>query len=74
MTGVISHTAEGGVEASLVTDSGAAEHVMPKDILNGEAMMERNACVNFVAVNGKLMGNYGRKDLEFTPEGFQRQA
>ena len=55
---VIFHTAEGDVEGSIVIDSGAAEHVMPKDILNGETMMERNACVNFVAANGKLMGNY----------------
>ena len=71
---VLFHTVEGDVEGPIVIDPGAAEHVMPKDILNGETMMERNAYVNFVAANGKLMGNYGRKALKFTPEGFQRQV
>ena len=68
------YTAEGDIEGSIVVDSGAAEHVMPKDILMGETLQKRNEYVNFVAANGKLMGNYGRKTLKFTPAGFQRPA
>ena len=71
---VIFHTVEGDIEGSIVVDSGAAENVMPTNILEGEAMQEKREHLNFVAANGKLMGNYGRKTLRFTPEDFRRRA
>ena len=71
---VIFHTVEGDIEGSIVVDSGAAENVMPTNILEGEAMQEKREHLNFVAANGKLMGNYGRKTLRFTLEDFRRRA
>ena len=55
------------VAGQIVVDSGAAEHVMPKDVLMGERMIEKKSGVKFVAANGKEMEYYGRKQINFIP-------
>ena len=55
------------VEAEIVIDSGAADNVMPKNILKGVEMLEKQEGVRFQGANGAEMGNYGRKQVNFNP-------
>ena len=53
-------------------DSGAAESVMPRDMLSGEPLVEgeaKKAGVRYVAANGARMENYGEKKVRFKKEG-----
>ena len=55
------------VESEIVMDSGAADNVMPKDILKGVEMMSKEEGVRFQGANGSELGNYGRERISFTP-------
>ena len=53
-------------------DSGAAESVMPRGMLDGEPMVEgeaKRSGVRYVAANGAKMENYGEKRVRFRKEG-----
>ena len=53
-------------------DSGAAESVMPRGMLEGEPLVEGEAKrlgVKYVAANGAKMDNYGQKRIRFKKEG-----
>ena len=53
-------------------DSGAAESVMPRDMLQRETLVEgapKKSCVKYVAANGAKMDNYGEKRVRFKKEG-----
>ena len=71
-------------------DSGAAENVMPAEVLANVKMMPKKKGIRFVAANGEEMKNYGMKTVTFIPtdvdginsvtftptpvEGFSRRA
>ena len=57
-------------EGKIVVDSGAAENVMPSNVLNRTEMKGKEPGVRFMAANGKEMGNYGRKQVQFIPREF----
>ena len=53
-------------------DSGAAESVMPRGMLEGEPLVEgegKRLGVKYVAANGAKMVNYGQKRIRFKKEG-----
>jgi hypothetical protein len=55
------------VDGEIVIDSGAADNVMPKEVLKNLDMLEKEAGVRFQGANGAEMGNYGRKKIDFIP-------
>jgi len=55
------------VDANIVIDSGAADNVMPKEMLKGVEMMSKQEGVRFQGANGSELGNYGRKAVSFNP-------
>ena len=53
-------------------DSGAAESVMPRGMLDGERLVEGEAKrlgIKYVAANGAKMENYGEKRVRFRKDG-----
>ena len=59
-------------KGKVTIDSGAAESVMPRDMLEGERLVEgeaKKAGVRYVAANGMKMDNYGEKRVRFKKEG-----
>jgi hypothetical protein len=65
------------MKGKIVVDSGAAENVMPAEVLEHVKMMPKKAGIRFVAANGEEMKNYGKKTVTFIPaavEGFSRPA
>ena len=62
------------MSGEIIIDSGAAECVMPRDMLPNLEQLEAKAGVRFAAANGGSMGNYGRKQINFIPRGFSTQA
>ena len=65
------------VKGEIIVDSGAAECVMPRDLLPNVEMMQPKEGVRFAAATGGAMGNFGRKMLEFIPSSdsdFRRQV
>ena len=58
------------VKGEVIIDSGAADNVMPKDILTRVTMREKERGTKFVAADGGELGNYGRKDVQFCPADF----
>ena len=61
-------------KGQIVVDSGAAECVMPRDVLNELATRPATPGVRFVATNGEELGNYGPKVVEFSAVPFAWQA
>ncbi len=55
------------VDKEIVIDSGAADNVMPKDILQGVRLLNKQAGVRFAGANGSELGNYGRRMVSFVP-------
>ena len=51
----------------IVIDSGAADNVMPKSILQGVQLLAKQAGVRFAGANGNELGNYGRRKISFVP-------
>ena len=65
------------VAGTTVVDTGAAECVMPRNMLSQTPTLERKEGVRFAAANGGEMGNYGRTIVEFIPRedsDFTRRA
>jgi hypothetical protein len=54
----------------VIIDSGAADHVMPRGMLEHVITREKEAGIKFVAADGAEIGNYGRKDVQFVPADF----
>ena len=61
------------LNCTIVVDSGASECVMPKEWFPELPVMSPKKGIKFAGANGKDLGNYGRKLVEFM-QGFQRQA
>ena len=60
-------------KGKVTIDSGAAESVMPRGMLQREPLVEgdaKKAGVRYVAANGSKMDNYGEKRVRFKREGF----
>ena len=57
------------VQGEVVVDSGAADNVMPSEVLNNIEITAPEACA-FAGANGTPMGNYGRKNVQFIPLAF----
>ena len=53
------------VKGKIVVDSGAAECVMPYGMLPHLEVLPKKKGIMFTAANGKEMGNYGQKLVEF---------
>jgi hypothetical protein len=66
---VVFFDGQNAVRGEVIIDSGAADNVMPKNILTGVTMRAKEGC-RFVAADGGEMGNYGRKDVQFCPLEF----
>jgi hypothetical protein len=64
---VVFKNGESEVKGRIVVDSGAAECVMPNNVLRKVELMEKTQGVKFMAANGGTMENYGRKLVEFRP-------
>ena len=62
------------VSGEIIVDSGAAECVMPRDMLPNVEQMAAKADMRFAAANGAELGNYGRKLINFLPKGFKTRA
>ena len=58
----------------IIVDSGAAECVMPKDMLPNLEKLSAKVGIRFAAANGGEMGNYGRKLINFLPRGFSTRV
>ena len=58
-------------KGQIVVDSGAAECVMPRDVLKELVTKPKAEGVKFVAANGEEIGNYGRKVVDFVPFAWQ---
>jgi hypothetical protein len=57
------------IKGEIVIDSGAAECVMPYEMLAGLEVLPKEKGVKFTAANGKELGSYGRKLVEFVTDG-----
>ena len=58
----------------IIVDSGAAECVMPKDMLPNLEKLSAKVAIRFAAANGGEMGNYGRKLISFAPRDFSARV
>ena len=67
---VIFFNGDEAVRGEVIIDSGAADHVMPKGMLENVFTREKEAGIKFVAADGAEIGNYGRKDVQFVPADF----
>jgi hypothetical protein len=67
---VVFFDGERAVRGEVIVDSGAADNVMPKDMLTGITIREKEPGTRFVAADGGELGNYGRKDVQFCPLEF----
>ena len=61
---------ETAVQGEVVVDSGAADNVMPNQVINNIEILEPEPRAIFVAADGNPMGNYGRKNVQFVPLAF----
>ena len=67
---VVFFDGEKAVRGEVIVDSGAADNVMPRDILTGIVTQEKEKGTRFVAADGGELGTYGRKDVQFVPLEF----
>ena len=54
----------------VIIDSGAADHVMPKDMLEAIEMKPKSPTASFITAGGKPLEYYGRKEITFVPVEF----
>ena len=60
------------MEGQITIDSGAADSVLPKDILKGVyPLLPKKEGVRFCAANGQTIQNYGRRQVAFRAKGRQ---
>ena len=58
------------IEGKIIIDSGAADSVMPKEILgNAFPLMSKKEGLRFLAANGAVINNYGRRNVAFRANG-----
>ena len=58
------------LEGKIVIDSGAADSVMPKEVLKDTfPLMPKKEGLRFVAANGTVINNYGRRNVAFRARG-----
>ena len=62
------------LESEIVIDSGAADNVMPRDILSGLELMAKDEGVRFQGANGAELGNYGKKKIRFLPSEWRNSS
>jgi hypothetical protein len=67
---VIFFDGDKAVKGEVIVDSGAADNVMPRGMLTGIDLREKEKGTRFVAADGGELGNYGRKDVQFCPVEF----
>jgi hypothetical protein len=67
---VVFFNGEDAVQGEVIVDSGAADNVMPKGMLEGVATRAKEEGVKFITASGAEIGNYGRKDVQFVPIEF----
>jgi hypothetical protein len=67
---VVFFNGDEAIRGEVIIDSGAADHVMPRSMLESVVTREKEAGIKFVAANGAEIGNYGRKDVQFVPVDF----
>ena len=61
---------EADIVGKITIDSGAADSVLPRDMLASEfPLLPKQEGVRFVAANGNVIGNYGRRNLAFRTKG-----
>ena len=58
------------VQGEVVVDSGAADNVIPNQVLNNIEVLEPETRAILVAADGNPMGNYGRRSIQFVPLAF----
>ena len=58
----------------IIIDSGAAECVMPREMLPNLETLPAKAGVRFAAANVGELGNYGRKLITFVPRDFSARV
>ena len=68
---VMAMESKSGESAGKITiDSGAADSVLPRDMLASEfPLLPKQEGIRFVAANGNVIGNYGRRNLAFKTQG-----
>ena len=60
------------VEGKIIIDSGAADSVIPKEILeNAFPLMPQKEGLRFLAANGTIINNYGRRNVAFRARGHE---
>ena len=58
------------ISGKITIDSGAADSVLPRDMLVSEfPLLPKQEGIRFVAANGNVIGNYGRRNLAFQTKG-----
>ena len=57
------------LEGKIIIDSGAADSVMPKEVLEDALLMPKKEGLRFVAANGTVINNYGRRNVAFKARG-----
>ena len=62
------------IVGEIIIDSGAAECVMPREMLPSLETLPAKAGVRFAAANGGEMGNCGRKLITFVPRDFSARV
>ena len=63
-------TAKKQRKAKVIIDSGAADNVMQRGVLESVVTRSREGGLKYTAANGQEIGNYGRKDVQFIPLEF----
>ena len=58
----------------VIIDSGAADHVMPRDMFESIEMKPKSPTTSFVTAGGKPLDYYGRKEITFVPVEFWDEA
>ena len=61
-------------KGEVIIDSGAADHVMPKDMLESIEMKPKSPTTSFVTAGGKPLDYYGRKEITSVPVEFWDEA
>ena len=59
-------------EGRIIIDSGAADSVMPREVpSNSFPLMPKKEGLRFLAANGTIINNYGRRNVAFRAKGHE---
>ena len=68
--GIMSMESRGSQKCNITIDSGAADSVIPQDMLASEfPLLPKQEGVRSIAANGNVIGNYGRRNIAFKTQG-----